>query len=128
MLQVADGRMAEVKHDAEELGQRHLDLKRRFRLLYNGYKALRYRVEDEWPAGAGQPPCVVREEVVVTGSLEEILWGGVGRGEGRGAISSWIDKGPLPCLSIKGVVAVRACATNCSFVLRGRCNGSSLWR
>jgi hypothetical protein len=72
-VQVADAHVAELKHDAEELGQRHIDLKRRFRLLYNGYRSLRYKLEDEWPAGAGQPPSVIREEVVVTGSLEEIL-------------------------------------------------------
>ena len=72
-IQVADARVAELQHDGEDLGQRHVDLKRRFRLLYNGYKALRYKLEDEWPAGGGQPPSAIREEVVVTGSLEEIL-------------------------------------------------------
>jgi hypothetical protein len=36
-------------------------------------KTGRYKLEDEWPQGAGAPPRVVHEDSILTGSLEEIL-------------------------------------------------------
>jgi hypothetical protein len=70
--QVADARINEVKLDADDLAGRHRELKRRFRLLYNGYRGLRYKLEDEWPRDTA-PPKVAHENVVITGTLEEIL-------------------------------------------------------
>ncbi|GBF93794.1 hypothetical protein Rsub_06126 [Raphidocelis subcapitata] len=72
-LAASEERSAEVRRDADELASRHTDLRRRLRLLYAGYRSLRYRLEDEWPAGAGPPPLVPHEDAVLAGGLEEIL-------------------------------------------------------
>lgn len=71
--QAADERSAEARRDADELAARHSDLRRRARLLYAGYRALRYRLEDEWPPGAGAPPRAPSEDAVLAGSLEDVL-------------------------------------------------------
>lgn len=70
---MSEARINEVRTDADDLANRHTELKRRFRLLYNGYRALRYKLEDEWPPAAGAPPRVPHENVVISGTLEEII-------------------------------------------------------
>lgn len=45
--------MGEARCDADSLSARHATLRRRVRQLYNGYRALRFKLEDEWPSGAG---------------------------------------------------------------------------
>jgi hypothetical protein len=52
-LQVCQDSVAEARRDADGLSARHTQLRRRCRQLYNGYRGLRYRVEDEWPQGTG---------------------------------------------------------------------------
>lgn len=42
-----------MRHDADSQANRHAAVKRQLRLLYTGYRNLRYKLEDEWPAGLG---------------------------------------------------------------------------
>ncbi|KAF8055598.1 SYP52 [Scenedesmus sp. PABB004] len=74
LLQAAGDAAGETRRDAEALAARHATLRRRLRTLYAGYRALRYRVEDEWPAsGAGAPPRVAHEDAVLGGSVDEVI-------------------------------------------------------
>lgn len=52
-LQVCQDSVAEARRDADSLSSRHTQLRRRCRQLYNGYRGLRYKLEDEWPQGTG---------------------------------------------------------------------------
>jgi len=57
-VQVCQDSVAEARRDADSLSSRHTQLRRRCRQLYNGYRGLRYKLEDEWPQGTGAAgPC-----------------------------------------------------------------------
>jgi hypothetical protein len=72
--QVCADSVAEARRDADALSARHATLRRRLRQLYGGYRALRYRLQDDWPAGAGSaPPRVAHEDAVLGGTLEDII-------------------------------------------------------
>lgn len=49
--------MTEARCDADGLSARHTQMRRRVRQLYNGYRGLRYKMEDEWPSGTGARVC-----------------------------------------------------------------------
>jgi hypothetical protein len=73
-VQVCADSVAEARRDADALSARHATLRRRLRQLYGGYRALRYRLQDDWPAGAGSaPPRVAHEDAVLGGTLEDII-------------------------------------------------------
>eukprot|EP00775_Hariotina_reticulata_P004747 gene4747-4997_t len=71
LLQACGDQVAEVRHDADSLANRHAAVRRQLRLLYTGYRNLRHKLEDEWPAGA--PPRVPHEDAVIGGSVDEII-------------------------------------------------------
>ncbi len=70
-LQACEQRLAALRRDNEELQERHAELRRRFRLLYNGYRSLRYKVADDWPQGS-EPLRVPHEEAVIDRSYDDI--------------------------------------------------------
>lgn len=62
-LTAANDSVMEARRDADSLSSRLTMFKRRCRQLYQGYRALRYKLADEWPtAAAGEcanPDCCV---------------------------------------------------------------------
>ncbi|WIA20273.1 hypothetical protein OEZ85_006106 [Tetradesmus obliquus] len=74
VVQVCSDSVAEARRDADALSSRHAALRRRLRQLYGGYRALRYKLHDEWPGSAGSgPPRVAHEDAVLGGTLEDII-------------------------------------------------------
>ncbi|WIA40560.1 hypothetical protein OEZ86_013902 [Tetradesmus obliquus] len=74
VVQVCSDSVAEARRDVDALSSRHAALRRRLRQLYGGYRALRYKLHDEWPSSAGSgPPRVAHEDAVLGGTLEDII-------------------------------------------------------
>ncbi|KIY97100.1 hypothetical protein MNEG_10860 [Monoraphidium neglectum] len=88
----SEERSAEVRRDADELAARHTDLRRRLRLLYNGYRALRCAGALTTPALASDrgKPSPALADAVLAGGMEEILK--QDEGADRAAMGRALDK------------------------------------
>ncbi|KAG1664825.1 hypothetical protein FOA52_007083 [Chlamydomonas sp. UWO 241] len=72
-LAITADREREMRDDLDDLHGRHVELKRKFRTLYLGYRQLRYLVEDTWPNPGNPPrPEVPTEDEVLQAAFEDI--------------------------------------------------------
>eukprot|EP00798_Chlamydomonas_sp_ICE-L_P019136 gene19136-25744_t len=70
-LKITDARESEMRKDLDEIRERHLELKRKFKSIYLGYRDLRYLVEDKWPHGH-DPPKPPTEEELCGATMENV--------------------------------------------------------
>lgn len=68
--QAAEQRQQELRGDADDLAGRHAELRRRFRMLYNGYRALRYKVGAAGMLTVALPPARCASQNVFTCVLQ----------------------------------------------------------